>query len=221
MFGRFPAGTVRDLRRFPYDIFTVLLFKVRECFLRSHLRQTTAAAHAQLDAIVGSFVSLQDYGRYLQHLLAFREPIETAVLSARPLEKLNKRMTVEDFRQAAEFLKHHNIDLRVFILLRPPFQTEAEGLEWACHSLDVAAECGATVCSLIPTRGGNGALEAMGEIAVPGLIEALHGRDGYLRPAAADMLQKIGSQTGVDAANQWLNRDRGTTTSRLGTRGLS
>ena len=89
MFGRFPAGTVRDLRRFPYDIFTVLLFKVRECFLRSHLRQTTAAAHAQLDAIVGSFVSLQDYGRYLQHLLAFREPIETAVLSARPLEKLN------------------------------------------------------------------------------------------------------------------------------------
>ena len=39
---------------------------------------------------------------------------------------------------------------------------EAEGLEWACRSLDVAAECGATACALIPTRGGNGALEALG-----------------------------------------------------------
>ncbi len=66
------------------------------------------------------------------------------------------------------------------------------------------------------------ALEGMGAGAVMGLIDVMkNGKDAFVSRAAADMLQKIGSQTGVDAANQWLNRDRGTTTSRLGTRGLS
>jgi len=77
------------------------------------------------------------------------------------LERLNKRFTVADFRRSAALLRAHAIDLRVFLLLRPPFMTEAEGLEWACRSLDVAFECGATVCCLIPTRAGNGALEAL------------------------------------------------------------
>jgi radical SAM enzyme (TIGR01210 family) len=95
------------------------------------------------------------------------------------LEKLNKRMTVEDFRQAAEFLKYHNIDLRVFILLRPPFQTEAEGLAWACHSLDVAAECGAKVCSILPVRGGNGALEDLGKDFRPPRLRSLEAAVEY------------------------------------------
>lgn len=89
------------------------------------------------------------------------------------LEKLNKRMTVESFRAAAEFLKQHGIDLRVFILLRPPFLMEEEGLGWACRSLDVAAECGAKVCSIIPTRGGNGAMEAIGEAYQPPKLRSL------------------------------------------------
>lgn len=95
------------------------------------------------------------------------------------LEKLNKRMTVDDFQQAAEFLQQHDIDLRVFILLRPPFQTEAEGLEWACRSLDVAAECGARVCSIIPTRGGNGAMEALGEAYQPPKLRSLEAAVEY------------------------------------------
>jgi radical SAM enzyme (TIGR01210 family) len=88
------------------------------------------------------------------------------------LERLNKRFTVADFRRATSVLRDNAIDLRVFLLLRPPFMTEAEGLEWACRSLDVAFDCGASVCCLIPTRAGNGALEALAAVdlfALPSL----------------------------------------------------
>jgi archaeosine synthase beta-subunit len=88
------------------------------------------------------------------------------------LERLNKRFTVEDFERAAAFLKHRAIDLRVFLLVRPPFMTEEEGVEWACRSLDTAFGAGATACCLIPTRGGNGAMEALavaGQFTPPSL----------------------------------------------------
>ncbi len=88
------------------------------------------------------------------------------------LERLNKRMTLDAFRRAAEFLAERGVALRVFILVRPPWLSEAEGLEWAKRSLDFAFECGAAVCALIPTRGGNGAMEALaaaGEYAPPSL----------------------------------------------------
>ena len=97
--------------------------------------------------------------------------LETA--HAGVLARLNKRMTVESFRRAAAFVVQHDIDLRVFILLRPPFMSEAEGVEWACRSLDLAADCGATACSIIPTRGGNGAMEALGADAVPPSLRSL------------------------------------------------
>ena len=88
------------------------------------------------------------------------------------LDRLNKRMTLDQFRSAARFLQKHAIDLRVFILVRPPWLAEAEGVEWAKRSLDFAFDCGASVCSLIPTRAGNGAMEALaasGEFSPPSL----------------------------------------------------
>ena len=88
------------------------------------------------------------------------------------LERLNKRFTVADFQRAAAFLSQNKIDLRVFLLVRPPFLDEREGVEWACRSLDVAFEAGADVCCLIPTRGGNGVMEllaAAGHYAPPAL----------------------------------------------------
>jgi hypothetical protein len=88
------------------------------------------------------------------------------------LERLNKRMTLDQFRRAAEFLAREEIGLRVFILVRPPWLSEEEGLEWARRSLDFAFGCGASVCSLIPTRAGNGAMESLatsGEFAPPSL----------------------------------------------------
>jgi hypothetical protein len=77
------------------------------------------------------------------------------------LSRLNKGMKLPQFHRAAEFLRAGDIDLRAFVLLRPPFLSEAEGLEWAVRSLDYAQRCGATVVVLIPTRPGNGATDAL------------------------------------------------------------
>jgi radical SAM enzyme (TIGR01210 family) len=87
--------------------------------------------------------------------------LETA--DADVLARLNKRMTVDSFRRAAAFLAAEDIDLRVFILLSPPFLEPSHAVESACRALDVAAESGAAVCSVIPTRTGNGAMEALGD----------------------------------------------------------
>lgn len=134
------------------------------------------ADHAEIAATVSTFERVivechpaflrGEYGwRALRFQEALRGQLEVAIgletVHPQALEKLNKRMTVDSFRQAARFLDHHNIDLRVFILLRPPFLTEEEGLIWACRSLDVAMECGAKTCSIIPVRSGNGAMEAL------------------------------------------------------------
>ena len=79
------------------------------------------------------------------------------------LERLNKRMTLDSFRRAAEFLRHEDIALRVFILLSPPFMPKDEDVDWACRSIDEAIACGASVCAIIPTRTGNGAMETLGD----------------------------------------------------------
>jgi archaeosine synthase beta-subunit len=89
------------------------------------------------------------------------------------LARLNKRMTLDAFRRAADFLRRHDIALRVFVLLSPPFMTAGEAVEWACRSIDLAAECGATACSVIPTRGGNGAMESLGNAFTPPRLPAL------------------------------------------------
>ncbi|MFZ0663885.1 MAG: hypothetical protein WAM66_14425 [Acidobacteriaceae bacterium] len=88
------------------------------------------------------------------------------------LEKLNKRMTLEQFGAAAAFLRDNAIDLRVFILVQPPFMDVREALYWAQRSLDFAFDHGATAATLIPTRGGNGAMEtlaASGDFTPPAL----------------------------------------------------
>jgi radical SAM enzyme (TIGR01210 family) len=70
------------------------------------------------------------------------------------LPRLEKRMTLNDFARASENLRRNDIDLRVFIIVRPPFETSDEtALYWACRSLDFAFDCGATAATLIPARG--------------------------------------------------------------------
>jgi radical SAM enzyme (TIGR01210 family) len=89
------------------------------------------------------------------------------------LARLNKAMTIASFRRAAGFLAANGIALRVFVLVKPPFTSERDGVEWACRSIDLAIECGASVCSVIPTRAGNGAMEALGDAFTPPSIAAL------------------------------------------------
>ena len=106
--------------------------------------------------------------------LATKLEVAMGLETAHPgvLDKLNKRMTLDLFRRAAEYLRSNDIALRVFVLGKPPFLDEAGALEWAGRSVDFAFDCGATAVSLIPTRLGNGALEALaacGEFSPPKL----------------------------------------------------
>jgi len=82
------------------------------------------------------------------------------------LPRLNKGMTLEQFRAAADFLSANGIDLRAFILMKPPFMRDGEAVEWACRSVDFAFECGASAATLIPTRGGEQPSLAMLEESV-------------------------------------------------------
>ncbi len=87
--------------------------------------------------------------------------LETA--HAAVLERLNKRMTLEQYAAAASRLQISGIALRSFVLVQPPFMKAEESLFWACQSMDFAQNCGATVVALIPTRASNGAMEQLGE----------------------------------------------------------
>lgn len=96
--------------------------------------------------------------------------LETAHSDA--LERLNKRFTLEDFAMAAEALRTRGVALRVFLLISPPFVPADQQDAWLLRSLDAAFACGASVVSLVPTRPGNGAIDAlaaMGSFRAPDL----------------------------------------------------
>lgn len=91
------------------------------------------------------------------------------------LPRLNKQMTVKDFRDASDFLRGNDIALRAFILLQPPFMPPQESVAWALRSLEFALECGVRVITIIPTRGGNGIMEMLGQqgLFVPPPLEVI------------------------------------------------
>jgi hypothetical protein len=96
--------------------------------------------------------------------------LETAHPQA--LEQLHKRMTVDDFVRAAERLRQRRVAVRAFLLIYPPFIPSDEQDGWLLRSIDTAFSCGVSVISLIPTRPGNGAMEALageGRFQAPGL----------------------------------------------------
>jgi radical SAM enzyme (TIGR01210 family) len=142
----------------------------------------------EIAAVVGGFyrVIVESHpaflsGAYRERCLRFRDlltgRLEVAIglETAHPdvLARLNKKMTLDSFRRATDFLGEQGIALRVFILLSPPFMAANEAVDWACRSLDFAARCGATVATVIPTRGGNGAMEAIGDQFTPPRLPAL------------------------------------------------
>lgn len=77
------------------------------------------------------------------------------------LQKLNKKMKLADFKRSVKFLSSNGISSRAFILLRPPFLSESEGVSWAKKSIYYAFKTGVTSCTVIPVRSGNGALDAL------------------------------------------------------------
>lgn len=107
-----------------------------------------------------------------QSLAGFVELIQPAQLevamgleTAEPevLRKLNKQMTVDDFRRAVEICHRQNVFIRAFVLLQPPWLDRASALSWCQATIDVAREMGVQHVSVIPVRAGNGALEQLAE----------------------------------------------------------
>ena len=89
------------------------------------------------------------------------------------LPRLNKQITTENFKEATDYLLSNAISVRAFILLNPPFLTDTrENIEWCLKSVEFAFDCGASVCTVIPTRDGNGIMEKLrdeGEYVPPTL----------------------------------------------------
>jgi archaeosine synthase beta-subunit len=93
------------------------------------------------------------------------------------LPRLNKRFNLVHFAEAARFLRKAGIHVRAFVLVKPPFMNEGEGVEWAVKSAEFAFACGAGVVSLIPTRPGNAPLDRLmetGEFVPPRLASLEH-----------------------------------------------
>lgn len=122
-----------------------LLTDVRHVIVESHPRLIGEKALRLRDALEGS----------LEVALGL-ETVHPEILP-----RLNKRFDLGHFRRASEFLRTARIGLRAFVLVKPPFMGESEAVDWAVRSAEFAYACGATVVSLIPTRLGNGALEAL------------------------------------------------------------
>jgi radical SAM enzyme (TIGR01210 family) len=92
------------------------------------------------------------------------------------LPRLNKRLTIDDFKKATSFLRNNKIQMRAFVLLNPPFLTdEKENIEWAFKTVRFAFECGVGACSIIAVRSGNGIMNVLEENGdyVPPTLNAL------------------------------------------------
>jgi hypothetical protein len=86
------------------------------------------------------------------------------------LRRLNKQMSLDDFARAVTFLRRHDIAVRSFILLRPPWLDEQEGIDWALRSIKTSFDLDIGCCAVIPSRSGNGIMEQLadsGEFAEP------------------------------------------------------
>jgi archaeosine synthase beta-subunit len=133
--------------------------------------------YVRIASLVSHFetVIVESHPRLINHkCLKFRDMLKPELQVALGLEtvhpeillKLNKRMTLEDFKNTVQFLTRHEIQSRAFILLRPPFLAESDGILWAQRSLDFAFRIGVECCTVIPVRYGNGAMEKLMEMGL-------------------------------------------------------
>ena len=153
------SGSFFDSKAIPFADYAAIASRVQA------FERTIVESHPSL--VSKTCLKFRDI---LPHQLEVAMGLET--VHPEILDRLNKRMTLDQFSDAASFLKKNEIDLRVFILVQPPFMKTEESLHWARCSLDFAFDRGATAATLIPTRGGNGAMETLarqGEFVPPSL----------------------------------------------------
>ncbi len=77
------------------------------------------------------------------------------------LARLKKRMTLDDFAAACARLTSWDVDIRAFALLGLPWVEPAAAVEWCGRAVGFAAAHGVRHVSIVPTRSGNGFLDAL------------------------------------------------------------
>ena len=102
--------------------------------------------------------------------------------------RLGKGMEMADFAAAAARLRAGGIAVRAFVQVGLPFIPPDEVIDWAVASVAHALEAGAGNVSLIPTRGGNGAMEVLAE------------RGDFAQPSLADLEAALERSLGLPAA---------------------
>jgi len=70
----------------------------------------------------------------------------------------NKGMTYAEYKQALELLKDHDVKVKTYVFLKPPFLTEAESVADILHTVDEAISLGTDVISINPCAIQNGTL---------------------------------------------------------------
>jgi len=152
------AGSFFDPRAVPesdYDAIASALSGIPHVVVESH-PALVSGSYCRVDRLLEAMAANQpstDRGATLEVAMG----LETAHPEA--LDRLNKRFTVNGFRDAAAALVARGLRVRVFLLISPPFIPEPEQDDWLRRSLDVSFESGASVVSLVPTRAGNGAID--------------------------------------------------------------
>lgn len=155
------ASNFFDPRAVPvgdYDAIARALRPFTRVIVENHPKFTNAACKQFADRLLGE--------------LEVAIGLETVEPRAHRL--LNKGASLDDFDRAAEQLARDGIGLRAFVLLGAPYVAPEESLEWTVRSVEHAVTSNARHVSVIPTRGGNGALEhlaAQGDWAPPTLSD--------------------------------------------------
>jgi radical SAM enzyme (TIGR01210 family) len=173
--GPVPAGAIPNqiewaLEQMP-DVRHLKLYNSGSFF---DVRAIPEIDYKKIASLVSSFESIivESHPRLINNkCLIFRDMLKPDLQIAVGLEtvhpeilgKLNKQMTLEDFRNSISFLTLHGILSRAFVLLRPPFMSESQGIYWAERSIDFAFSAGSECCIIIPVRAGNGAMDQLKE----------------------------------------------------------
>jgi radical SAM enzyme (TIGR01210 family) len=126
-------------------------------------RAIPLADYPKIASILSGFetVIVESHPKFIDNnCLRFRDMLQAELQIAIGLEtvhpeilrKLNKHVSLEDFRHSVQFLSKSNIKTRAFILLRPPYLSESEGILWAQKSIDFAFSVSVECCIIIPVR---------------------------------------------------------------------
>ena len=158
------AGSFFDARAVPdsdYDAIAAALAGIPRIVVESH-PALVGERRCRVDRLLDALA--------VNRGAADRSALEVAIgletVHPEVLDRLNKRFTVDGFRRAAAALVARDVAVRVFLLISPPFVPQLEQDDWLRRSLDVSFASGATVVSLVPTRPGNGAIDALSDLGM-------------------------------------------------------